>query len=128
MSSKRDHESVGTLAAWKAYLDFVRENGLPPNPTRDTAAVIASRWMGCKIAMLPDQLEPAGAPEHRGMYHSRDLERLLEDVQRMNERSPNATVLSRVLMKMAVAAYNSHIELDAMTSMSVPDYRRMLGQ
>jgi hypothetical protein len=106
MSSGRDIETAGTMAAWKAYLDFVRENYLPPNPTRDLVATIAARWIGCKIAMLHDQVEHTIWHEHSVVDQFRVLEHLLKEVQRISQH--NSILQSRILLRMAIAAHNNH--------------------
>jgi len=126
MSSRRTHESTGTIAALQAYVSQVQRNGLPPDPARDLLAVTTARWMGTHIAMLPDLLEPAGSPDHRGFFHSVDVVRILEKMNLQTQVNPESDLLSRIIVEMAVAAYRSHIELDSRTTMSVPDYTQVM--
>ena len=126
MASRAKHISEATNAALDAYIEFMDIHGLQRNPRLDGLARFAAMLIGKHIGTLPDRLEPASSPTHRGPLHSADVYRLLESAKQNLSTNPEANTITHALGYMAAAAYQSHIELDSRTPMSVPDYRPLV--
>ena len=123
MASTKRHVKMGTLVALNEYVQEVQRRGLTQDPIRDYVAVQAAKWIGRNVATLPDRLEPALSPSHRGMFHSKNAHRLLETAKDDIRNNPQGDVVTQTFLLMAMSAYQSHIEMDAKTPMSVPDYQ-----
>ncbi len=85
---------------------------------------LVAQIIGDNAGRLPDFLEPALGPDHRSIFHSKDLHRELEMVRRAIRAKNNADDPNwkfNIVVLMALAAYQSHFEGDEMTPMGVPD-------
>lgn len=123
MASRKEHITKATTAALDAYIEFMDIHGLERTPRLDGHARFAATLIGKYVGTLPDRLEPATSPTHRGPLHSADLYRLLDGVKQNLSSNPDANTITHALGYMASAAYQNHIELDSITPMSVPDYQ-----
>ncbi|WCL55545.1 metal-dependent hydrolase [Gimibacter soli] len=117
MANRVEHEIIGAIAGGTvAALN---------NDAKDQYAVnfAAGAFLGKVAARLPDLLEPAIHPNHRGFFHSwLFLSVLGAGMVKLWEWEPEAT--NQKVLKWALlvtgAAYASHLLRDSITPKSLP--------
>ena len=119
---RRDHIKFGKYVAKQTYIQEMQRKNLERTLLADAAAELAVNWIGNNISVLPDRLEPAVDQYHRGLFHSADLFRKIEEVKQKIRENPPKDWQVEILLIMTLSAYQSHIALDSTTPMGVPDY------
>ncbi len=84
-----------------------------------TAEVAYGAAIGGFAGVLPDVLEPAGGPWHRGSFHSRATGCLLAYIC-LRENSRNGAIGRTKLVAGVVAGYLSHLWEDSQTPAGLP--------
>ncbi len=74
------------------------------------------------MASLPDILEPADGPNHRGFCHSESMLTLLGLVGKAIMSNENLTDKDKALLLTALTAYAGHLFQDSETPAGLPAY------
>ena len=95
-----------------------RERARGMNPS--LLGAVSSSVLGAAAGSLPDMIEPATNPQHRGLFHSTSvgigLTYLLRKVARSETLSQEEKLVSAILGM----GYLSHLSLDSRTSQGLP--------
>jgi membrane-bound metal-dependent hydrolase YbcI (DUF457 family) len=123
MSNRKEHEKFGSFVAIEVYKEEVARLGIQPTVAGRLIATATSIWTGNNIATLPDKIEPALSPHHRGIWHSVDAFKLIETAKQNIRDNPGDDWRIDVFLIMCLSAYQSHILLDSQTPMGVQDHQ-----
>jgi len=123
MSGRRQHAKFGSFVATEVFREEIERRGIQPTPVERLIANAASAWIGNNIATLPDNIEPALSPNHRGIWHSVDAFKLIEGAKQHIRDNPGPDWKVDVVLIMSMSAYQSHIVLDSTTPMGVQDHQ-----
>jgi membrane-bound metal-dependent hydrolase YbcI (DUF457 family) len=123
MSSRKEHTKFGSFVAIEVYKDELDRRGLQPTVGGRLIANATSTWIGNNVAALPDRIEPALSPHHRGIWHSVDAFKLIDGAKQHIRDNPGNDWRIDVFLIMCLAAYQSHILLDSQTPMGVQDHQ-----
>jgi membrane-bound metal-dependent hydrolase YbcI (DUF457 family) len=120
MPNAQQHLVVGLAAgAITSALIQMSRQAADPSLRFDWGHLLLCAGAGGAAAMLPDLLEPAVHPWHRGFFHSVTaafaVACLLSETRK--HRLPKFT---RMLLLAAAAGYGSHLAADALTPRSIP--------
>lgn len=118
-----EHIAFARYIASQIYFEEMNRRGISRTPFADTCAQVAIDWIGRNIGTLPDYLEPGFNTNHRKIFHSKDVFRLLEKWKANIRAQPTINFQWDIFRLMACSAYQSHIWLDSGTPMGVPDYQ-----
>jgi membrane-bound metal-dependent hydrolase YbcI (DUF457 family) len=110
---------IGAATAALADLcsQYLRADG-DPNWTIDWGELIATTAIGSVVGLIPDILEPATSPHHRGVFHSVASGAIVISICRRGyteEASPEARMLAVAI----AAGYLSHLGADSLTPQSI---------
>lgn len=120
------HIDIAKTVATSVYVNEMNRMGLKRTTFADACAIIAIELIGKYIGVLPDILEPAGGIYHRGIFHSKDAFWFIEKLKNQIRLRPSNNTQIDIITLMALSAYQSHILLDSVTPIGVPDYQRIL--
>jgi len=115
MNTKRHVVVGGTFAALYYVLDAVNRN-----KQINLLEVIGSFLIGTGAAILPDLIEPATSPNHRGFFHSVAFSSLPITYLMTSHKSPNNIDSYRWIKNALAIGYLSHLALDGLTPKSLP--------
>ncbi|MEW5922470.1 MAG: metal-dependent hydrolase [Candidatus Zixiibacteriota bacterium] len=101
----------GTYAALKKY---------EYNEQPDIVGCFVYGLLGSLIAELPDILEPANNPNHRGFYHSAAFIGISGYLLYRLFKNGNVSREWNLICKVAAATYGSHLVLDSSTPRGLP--------
>lgn len=116
MPSNDEHTLVGGLLGLMCYLGYKDLTGTRPS----LLGAASSTILGATAGSLPDMIEPATSPQHRGLFHSTSvglgLTYLLRKVAGSEKLSREEKLVSAILG----LGYLSHLSLDSRTSQGLP--------
>lgn len=115
MDSKT-HLIVGAVVGGGTYLAMKSQR----NEQAKLGEVIACAMAGAVVALLPDMLEPATGPFHRGLLHSAAAGAGLVYLSRQIWRMAEFPESERILYLVGCVAYLSHLVLDLSTPARLP--------
>jgi len=118
-----EHIAFAKFVANQVYINEMNRRGIQRTVWTELGAQYASSWISEHIGTLPDYLEPGRNIYHRKIFHSKDAYRLIEQWKTEIKSKPSANYQADIFLLMACTAYQSHIVLDSVTPMTVPDYQ-----
>jgi hypothetical protein len=101
----------------------MKRRGFKQTQLSDLVANLAGDLIAKNLAVLPDLLEPPNGPDHRNIFHSKDVYFKIEEWKSKIIENPSKDWQADIGLLMALSAYQSHIVLDSKTSKGVPDHR-----
>ncbi len=115
--NRPQHLIVGSISAVGVY--FVVKDALQEQPTMgDTLLFMGA---GAFVGILPDILEPATSPWHRGIFHSSAMLCVMGYLAYRYFWAKDLTNSDiSVVISVLAAAYSSHLVLDSCTPMGLP--------
>ncbi len=124
MPRQREHARDGALVGGYAGLieAIARQHGgtRPLSMSELAGRVVVGAGLGAVAASLPDLLEPADSPNHRGLFHSAILGAgLISALVATSSKNGGKTSLL-ALTAPAVAGYVAHLAKDSQTPQGIP--------
>lgn len=116
MANSNVHLIVGAGVSAVAYVGFCRWANRRVTPL----AVVGAAFVGAVVASVPDVLEPAMHPNHRGSFHSLAALAVLAYAGLNTPQNPRLTQDQKLGAILASLAYISHLLLDGLTPKSLP--------
>lgn len=116
MPNSTKHFIIGGIATFLVDCIVQKRNSGQINFRR----ALGRGLLGGGIALLPDILEPAVNPDHRGFFHSFAVGACLLAVNKKIKENPGIPDKTKNLLFALSSAYGSHLALDATTSKSLP--------
>lgn len=114
MSNRKTHTQVGFAAGIASSL-FYQASSQPVGESKiDWLEVFSCGLVGAAIAQLPDRLEPATNPNHRGFFHSITAAALVS-MARSSSRNKDYPRTVKIHANAAAFGYLSHLVLDSQT-------------
>jgi len=111
-----DHEVLGALIALANDCAYKQKKGQPMT----FGDVIKSLVIGGLAGIAPDIIEPATNPNHRGVFHSVGLLKILAYAQDRTWQTQNLTEEQKQLISTLIDAYSSHLLSDSTTPKGLP--------
>lgn len=114
--NKPTHLIAGTVAGGATYFYLKQAIGEEP----EFGELLIFLGAGAFVGVLPDVLEPADSPNHRGFFHSAGLCVMgyLAYRKWITQDLPDAKL--QMVLQILGAAYGSHLALDACTPRGLP--------
>lgn len=116
MPNNDEHSLVGGLLGLLCYLGHKDLSGSKPSPLGAAASTI----LGAAAGSLPDMIEPATSPQHRGLFHSASVGLGLTYLLRKAARSETLSREEKLVSAILGLGYLSHLSLDSRTSQGLP--------
>jgi|SRR3972149_955867 len=116
MANKTTHMAIGAIAGLGAYALIKSLTG----EKWTLGGALASVAGGAIVACVPDVLEPALHPNHRGVFHSIVLSGGIAYLNKKIHGSLNVSPELKQACAVVSASYASHLLLDAITPKSLP--------
>lgn len=111
-----EHRTAGLISGVTAYLWICSQMGISPS----LRGLFLVGTLSIPASLLPDLLEPATHPNHRGLCHSHLAVlgglKLVQDLW----RNPSIPVEDKAIFTALAIATLSHLALDATTAKSLP--------
>jgi membrane-bound metal-dependent hydrolase YbcI (DUF457 family) len=98
------------------YLSHKDITGTEPSPLGAATSTI----LGAAAGSLPDMIEPATGPKHRGLFHSTSLGFGLTYLLRKVANSETLSREEKLVSAILGMGYLSHLSLDSRTSQGLP--------
>ena len=118
MANFKTHALVGGGVGFAAYCaKYSIQKTYSPETRFDLGQAAAWAGVGVLAASIPDWLEPATSPNHRGFFHSFAI---LGTVLWLLTIVSTGTATTAGLLVVAGLAYTSHLAMDACTRRSLP--------
>jgi membrane-bound metal-dependent hydrolase YbcI (DUF457 family) len=116
MAAKNTHAAAGAIVGLGIYalFKYIR------NERWTLEGALASTAAGAVFACLPDIIEPALHPNHRGLFHSCAAIGAISYASERIVGSVGLTQDARMGVSVFSAAYISHLLIDAMTPKGLP--------
>lgn len=128
MAGRRKHAAygagVGAGVGIAAALIMAKITGQPITFGGVAQYAAGGALLGVAGAMIPDLLEPATSPNHRGGWHTAEAGAALALATGITLTQPQLFVPVLTLGVPAVAGYNSHLFLDSKTPQGLPKLRK----
>ena len=116
MASKGTHIVVGIGAGLLSYGIYKRLK----QEDWTLEGALGSAAAGAALACLPDVIEPALSPNHRGLAHSFALLGMLLATLKHVSDTPDLPPGLKVAISVAIGAYSSHLGVDAFSPKGLP--------
>ena len=116
MPNKDEHTFVSGLLGLACYLRYKDFTGTKPS----LLGAAASTGLGAVAGSLPDIIEPATSPRHRGLFHSTSVGVGLTYLLRKVARSETLSLEEKLGLTIFGLGYLSHLRLDSQTSQGLP--------
>ena len=116
MPNNTTHQTLGALIGVAGYTAYKKSMNEAP----DIRDALISAIAGSFVASIPDVLEPALSPNHRGIFHSEET--LLSSVIVVNNilNNPNMAAKQKFALLTGIVAYCSHLLQDSITPAGLP--------
>lgn len=111
-----EHMVIGGLLGFGGYLFYCFVKQRPA----DIFEAFLSLVGGAFVGLLPDIIEPATNPNHRGIFHSIGLFSLLIYGEYKVLQSESLTEDQKAAISTLIAAYGSHLVADGTTRKGLP--------
>lgn len=115
---RRDGAVMGGLVGFFSALNKTQTPALADVLTQ----VLVGIGIGAAGARLPDVLEPANTPDHRGCFHSAEIAMALTPIALRTYRDSQWKQAMLVFGAPAVAGYLVHLLADARTPAGLPSF------
>jgi len=116
MSDSETHFWIGAAAGVLACSSYKNIQG----QTTTVQEILYSGLLGGLAALVPDVIEPACNPNHRGTFHSMFLSSLMAIVNKQVITNNDVSDEQKRLTVTASAGYLSHLLVDATTRKGLP--------
>lgn len=116
MPNNDEHTFVSGLIGLACYLGYKGLTGTKPS----LLGAVASTSLGAAAGSLPDMIEPATSPQHRGLFHSASAGLGLTYLLRKAVRSETLSREEKLVSAIVGLGYLSHLSLDSQTSQGLP--------
>lgn len=110
------HAIFGGAAAGFFYL----VDSLRNNKKIQINELIGSIFIGAGSSLVPDLIEPATNPNHRGIFHSIAISSLPVGYLKYSTDNPDVTDKTRWIKNAVSVGYLTHLALDGMTPKRLP--------
>ena len=116
MPSEVEHTTAGGLIGLMCYLGYKNLTNSKPS----FLGAIGSTLLGSFAGTLPDTIEPAVNPQHRGLFHSASLGISLTYVLRNIAKSEKLGREEKLISAILGLGYLSHLSMDSQTKQGLP--------
>jgi len=116
MPNNDEHTLVGGLLGLMCYFGHKNLTGTKPS----LLGAAGSTVLGAAAGSLPDMIEPATSPQHRGLFHSASVGLGLTYLLRKAARSETLSREEKLVTAILGLGYLSHLSLDSRTSQGLP--------
>lgn len=116
MANKGEHFVLGAIVSGGAFILYKKYMGESIDPNQ----LVGYSLIGGAFALLPDMLEPAISPTHRGLFHSIILGLGIINANQRTFSREEMDELKKCLMLVSSAGYGSHLLADAQTPAGLP--------
>jgi membrane-bound metal-dependent hydrolase YbcI (DUF457 family) len=116
MPSNDEHTLIGGLVGLICYLGHKDYTGTKPS----LLGAASSTILGAAAGSLPDVIEPATSPQHRGLFHSTSVGLGLTYLLRKVAGSETLNREEKLISAILGLGYLSHLSLDSQTSQGLP--------
>ena len=116
MPNNDEHTLVGGLFGLMCYLGHKNLTGTKPS----LFGAASSTVLGAAAGSLPDMIEPATNPQHRGLFHSTSVGVGLSYLLRKVAGSETLSREEKLVSAIIGLGYLSHLSLDSRTSQGLP--------
>jgi len=116
MANRLEHMVAGFCISGLVYAWMTHKPGQPVDWNK--TAVYGG--IGAGVATIPDIVEPATSPSHRGVAHSASGGGLLLGAAKKLMDNPSTGSEGKAVIAALAAAYLSHLVLDAGTPAGIP--------
>ena len=116
VAGKREHAAWGAIAGFSAYavIKTLRKEEWT------LGGALASAAAGAGVACLPDVLEPAHHPNHRGFFHSVATLAGIGCINKAVWESPTVSPDVKIAVTVVSVGYASHPVKDSTTTKGIP--------
>jgi len=111
-----DHEVFGALIALIRGCEYKQKKG----QTMTFGDIIKALVVGGFAGILPDIIEPATNPNHRGFFHSVAMLKILAYARARTWQAQNLTEEQKQQISTLIDAYTSHLLSDSATQKGLP--------
>ena len=116
MANRTEHGVAGALAALAAYVLWKKSRG----ESLTLFGTMGSLLSGSAISSVPDEIEPATNPNHRGTFHSLTLATVIGLALKKILASQTVNPAIKLASIILSAGYGSHLALDSGTTKGLP--------
>jgi inner membrane protein len=116
MPNAKEHAIIGTavgLGAWYLYCRYIER-------PLDLGEFLLAGGVGAVVGLLPDALEPAVNPNHRGLVHSYACAGFLSYCTKRIWEDPALSRDQKMQWTICSLAYLSHLFADGQTPKGLP--------
>ena len=110
------HALIGAGVGFENYITYKK---LKKEPVSLEGAIL-SLVGGAFLGLLPDILEPATNPDHRGFFHSTGLLLLIGYFNIKAYQNKDLTDIQKFILSLISGSYSSHLIADSQTKKSLP--------
>jgi len=114
--NRNKHMLIGALAALGVYVGYKCVKG----EKLTLKGIVVAPLLGIFGGYIPDLLEPAMNPNHRGSFHSVTLLAILVYVEYKITTTDKLTTEQKSLLLSLITAYQSHLLADSTTKKGLP--------
>lgn len=116
MSDGATHRSLGAAIGAGGYMAYKSS----VNEPFTIGDLVMCALGGSLVASLPDILEPADGPNHRGFFHSEAMLTLVALAAKASLSNEDLTNKDKALLGTTLAAYSGHLLQDSETPAGLP--------
>jgi len=115
MNSETHAVSGGVVAGFYHIVDSIKNN-----KTIQLSELVGSMLIGAGSSLVPDLIEPASNPNHRGFFHSVTISSVPAGYLTYSSKNPDVTDKTRWMKNAISVGYLTHLALDGMTPKGLP--------